>query len=425
MAAWRSMFCVNQLCCSNSPSLHRIELVLDEVKSRVLGFGFPPDFERAFRDTTRRQRLIHARIAMLVGAAIYDVFLVIDHSMIPARFTAAVAIRTFLTVVIPPFFWLPYRKNWVLELLYSTVFLVPWGAGLLYLYTGSTELLAAGQAGLLVVLMYEIATLRPRVPYVAIAIGSFIVMDAIFLSRQAAMPLPFRACFLALITTAGAIALLGGVWLERQERTEFLLRLHIQAQNRELLGRNVELTRLSSLDPLTGIGNRRSFDRDYRQAWEQCAAAQASLAVLLIDLDDFKKLNDVHGHANGDSALREVAASLRHTIRGEQDILARYGGEEFVIVLPNRRLAEAVAIGERICEAVRRTPMLPGSDDAAMQLTVSVGIAAETPCSMEPEELVRQADEALYRAKRNGRDQVYPPMGGGWELAERASCRTA
>ena len=152
-------------------------------------------------------------------------------------------------------------------------------------------------------------------------------------------------------------------------------------------------------DPLTDLYNRR-FLRDYLPR-ELMRAARESIrvAVIMIDLDRFKRVNDTAGHAAGDFVLTEVAALLKRHIRGT-DIACRYGGEEFTLVLPNATLQSARSRGEAICAAIRE------EGGQLMGVTASLGVALFPDHAAEPESLIRAADKALYDAKGRGRNQV-------------------
>ena len=152
-------------------------------------------------------------------------------------------------------------------------------------------------------------------------------------------------------------------------------------------------------DPLTDLYNRR-FLRDYLSR-ELMRAARESIrvAVIMIDLDRFKRVNDTAGHAAGDFVLTEIATLLKRHIRGT-DIACRYGGEEFTLVLPNATLQSARRRGEAICSAIRE------ESDRLRGVTASLGVAIFPDHAAEPESLLRAADKALYDAKGRGRNQV-------------------
>jgi two-component system, cell cycle response regulator len=156
-------------------------------------------------------------------------------------------------------------------------------------------------------------------------------------------------------------------------------------------------------DPLTGLYNQRYVMHHLRNLLE--AAPGHSLAVLMIDVDHFKRINDSYGHPMGDQALKAVAETLRANLR-VFDTLARYGGEEFVVVMPGASLGEATGAGERLRDAVAQMHFLPDGWGLPHRLTVSIGVAASTGAGVTPEALLEVADRALYCAKRDGRNRV-------------------
>ncbi len=169
-----------------------------------------------------------------------------------------------------------------------------------------------------------------------------------------------------------------------------------------------EAQRLSTTDPLTGLWNFRYLSMSLAREIERASRFNRPLAVLMLDIDHFKRINDTYGHARGDEVLRELASRLAEEIR-EVDVLARYGGEEFVLVLPETGEHGAVTLAERICTAVRRQPFTAGESTVPLRVTVSIGVATFPEHGHTPATLMRHADEALYAAKGEGRDR--------WRLA--------
>lgn len=153
-------------------------------------------------------------------------------------------------------------------------------------------------------------------------------------------------------------------------------------------------------DSLTGLANRAQF----RAALEAFATAGQQFSVLLLDLDGFKGVNDRYGHAAGDQVLIEVAARLRRKTR-ESDLLVRLGGDEFAVICSPVDPAAELEIGQRLCRAMAEPFLVDGR---TVDLGVSVGIATTNGASVSPQEIVRQADIALYAAKRAGRGTAIP-----------------
>ena len=167
---------------------------------------------------------------------------------------------------------------------------------------------------------------------------------------------------------------------------------------------NARLYALATVDALTGLYVRRYFDLRLKEEWEEVRRYGGDFAVLFLDLDDFKALNDTYGHLVGDEILKEVGQAIRETMR-EADIACRYGGEEFAALMPRTDLEAATAVAERIREAVAERRVRAG--DVHVFVTVSIGVAAYG--ASRPEDaraLVRRADEALYRAKALGKNRV-------------------
>jgi two-component system, cell cycle response regulator len=168
-----------------------------------------------------------------------------------------------------------------------------------------------------------------------------------------------------------------------------------------------EAQRLSTTDALTGLWNFRYLSMSLAREIERSTRFQRPLAVLMLDLDHFKQVNDLHGHARGDAVLRELAHRVQEQIR-EVDTFARYGGEEFVVVLPETTVEGATQLAERICVAIRREPF-HAEGEAPLDVTVSVGGAAFPAHGSSAATLMRAADRALYVAKNGGRDRWHVP----------------
>lgn len=169
---------------------------------------------------------------------------------------------------------------------------------------------------------------------------------------------------------------------------------------------NVELQKLSSLDGLTGIANRRSFDEFINKECLRSARENTTLSLILIDIDFFKPYNDNYGHLAGDGCLRKVATALDEMVHRPADLVARYGGEEFGVVLPNTTIEGAEKLAEKLCEKIRSLKIPHEFSEVTGHITISMGITSGVACeSTSPSDLILSADEALYRAKETGRDR--------------------
>ena len=168
---------------------------------------------------------------------------------------------------------------------------------------------------------------------------------------------------------------------------------------------NQSQKKLVYVDGLTQIPNRRYFDLFLEQHWEQSQKKEQNLALILCDVDHFKKYNDTYGHQEGDMCLRQVAQILHKSLRS-QDLTARYGGEEFAIVLPNADAKAATIVAMRICEKVRELEIPHSSSDVSDLVTISCGVVSTSMGKIaSSKELIAIADSALYEAKEQGRNR--------------------
>lgn len=206
-----------------------------------------------------------------------------------------------------------------------------------------------------------------------------------------------------------------------------------------------ELRRLSAIDALTGIANRRAFDQAFALEWRRAMRNESPLSLLLIDVDHFKRYNDTYGHQAGDQCLRSIAAVLAKAARRGGELSARYGGEEFALILPHTELLQACQLGRQICRQVELLNLPHADSDVADHVTVSIGVAGQihacwangrTPPACHSCELLEDccdgsgcllamADQALYAAKNAGRNRVVTP--GAWQpgLPDKAAATSA
>ncbi len=175
----------------------------------------------------------------------------------------------------------------------------------------------------------------------------------------------------------------------------------------ELEAANRQLQALSATDGLTGLANRRAFDRGWEQEWSRAERQGLPLAVVMIDVDQFKAYNDHYGHQSGDVCLKLVAQTLGQAVQRSGELAARYGGEEFVVILPGLDVAEAAAVVERVRAAVQALGLPHARAAVAGVVTISAGVASCVPRPGDDSaRLVQAADAAMYRAKAAGRNRV-------------------
>jgi two-component system cell cycle response regulator len=193
------------------------------------------------------------------------------------------------------------------------------------------------------------------------------------------------------------------------DRNELLARVRTQIRRKRFSYRlrdSVQLTvEMAITDSLTGLNNRRYFERHLATMVEQSASRDRPFSLLVVDIDHFKAVNDTYGHDVGDEVLREFAQRLRRTVRGI-DLACRFGGEEFVIAMPDTEPGLARVVAERIRARIAAEPFAIGAGTRRIGVTASIGVASRDGRDDTAQAIVKRADEALYRAKRDGRNRV-------------------
>lgn len=245
--------------------------------------------------------------------------------------------------------------------------------------------------------------LPPRISVAACAVAAVLSTCA---ALALGLPLQWER-FPVFVTVSTCVSLGIAHFTERQERVSYLqsvLLAHESERSRRL---NAELAQIAQTDPLTGIANRRHFDAQLKGEWERARRSAQSVALLFVDVDHFKAFNDTYGHQAGDACLVRLAGVLKSLARRPADLAARYGGEEFVLLLPDTDLEGAQILARAVIEAVDALAIPHRTSEVTSTVTVSVGVAAKTATlSVESDELLRSADENVYRAKAEGRHRV-------------------
>jgi two-component system cell cycle response regulator len=193
------------------------------------------------------------------------------------------------------------------------------------------------------------------------------------------------------------------------DKNELLARVRTQIRKKrytERLRDNVQMSIEAAItDALTGLHNRRYMETHLATLVEQAQARGKPLTVLVLDIDFFKAVNDTHGHDAGDDVLREFAVRLKKSIRGI-DLACRLGGEEFVVVMPDTDMAVATMVAERLRRRIAADPFPIARGERKVEVTISIGLAALNGADDMAANVLKRADQALYRAKRDGRNRV-------------------
>ena len=181
----------------------------------------------------------------------------------------------------------------------------------------------------------------------------------------------------------------------------------VDKKNTELLAANSKLEKLSRIDPLTGLPNRRAFDEVYNREFSNAVHLQQSFAIMILDIDFFKQYNDTYGHIAGDNCLQNISSVFYKVISFAMDFAARFGGEEFIVLLHDTDEEGAEKVAENIQRQINDLNIPHTTSTVASHVTVSVGIAIDHPDSQtDPAAFLNRADKALYQAKNSGRNRI-------------------
>ena len=210
------------------------------------------------------------------------------------------------------------------------------------------------------------------------------------------------------IASGAALSLAGHYFFERLQRKHFVVERMLSMHRSELHSANIALESQATEDPLTGTVNRRGMEARLNPLIEQAQSTGEldNLFLLLFDIDFFKQYNDNYGHLAGDECLKKVAAVPGALIQNHQDFVARYGGEEFIVVLAGIHMNDALVFADRLRTRIEKLNLEHKASRVASTVTISVGVAGMTADVERAEQLIARADEALYEAKRQGRNQT-------------------
>lgn len=183
--------------------------------------------------------------------------------------------------------------------------------------------------------------------------------------------------------------------------------LALRKSQQELLEINLELQRLTNVDGLTGLSNRRYFDKYFDKEWQNAVRSREPISLLMIDIDHFKQYNDTYGHLAGDEVLRSVAQTVKSCFARPKDLAVRMGGEEFVVILPQTPRTAIAALAGTVVRAVEALGIPHSGSSASDRVTISVGGATHVPNDDgRPCALIEAADQAMYQAKHSGRNRA-------------------
>lgn len=367
---------------------------------------FPPWLEQRFESDTRFRRTYRLLANTRHVAVVYNLFLIGDWMLTPDAFSLALKLHFLVVTPWMMIVWLIIRSEpgrVMRECLAATLpMAIVAQIACIFYFSGSPFATHYQYLSLLPVLFTNTIQRLPF-PYAVFASLAIIAIQGVAIVASGHMPLPVGVMAVVTLAACAYTTLFSNFYLERDFRRSYLHRLRDRLTTQEA---EAEARR----DALTGLENRHSLNLRIRQLWSPDGAADFPVAIVLLDIDYFKNFNDRYGHPAGDACLKRVAAALASELRGAEDLAVRFGGEEFLLLLPRCELSEAMKLGERARRAVEALGVPHEASPIRQCVTVSLGVAVAASGTLSPAELIAAADAALYAAKHNGRNQLYPPL---------------
>lgn len=397
-----------------------LEAIETFIAKRQKGLNFPDWLERQFEQDTRRRRAQRLRAAIPSIAVIYNLFLVPDWMLVGDKIMIAIILH--FAVVTP---WI-LLTGWLTKddspkflregMAASIPVVIVLQILVSFVLTSSPD---ADHYQYFVLLVVLFTNTIQRVPfrYAVVVSSSIIAFHSLAIIISGHMSL--QVAFVAMMTLAVSayLTLVSNYYLERDARRAYLHAL------RDRL-RHIEVEDASKRDALTDLANRHHLTERLTELWQKGDDAVSPVAMIMLDIDHFKLFNDRYGHVTGDACLKRVAACVSAELRNVDDLGVRYGGEELLVLIPNTEASSAIRIAERIRRSIEALAIPHEGLGAARIVTASCGAAAAPVSTISAPELIAAADVALYAAKRNGRNQVWPQLlrdGGAEDREPRAN----
>src|SRR4051812_1258650 len=385
----------------SSPTLQQVEA---SIENRQRGFRLPGALENQFELDTRGRRAQRLRFMIPAMAIIYNLFLIPDWFLIRDEIGLTLCLHFLVVtpwILLVGWFVKDDSSQFVREAAAASI---PAAVALQILTTFTLTASAHAdhyQYFVLLVLLYMNTIQRLRFHYAACVSGIVVILHAIAVTTAGHMTPSLAAVAIITLCVAAFITLVSNYYAERDARRSYLYNL------RDRL-RHADAENTSRRDALTDLANRHYLSARLAQLWDD--SNQSSVAIVMLDIDHFKPFNDRYGHVVGDACIKRVAGCVLAELRNENDLAVRYGGEELLVLLPSLSLPDAMRVAERIRRSVEALAIPHQALGQRGVVTVSCGAASGPVSALSAQELIASADTALYAAKRNGRNQVWPPL---------------
>ena len=371
---------------------------------------FSPIIEKAFQNYYLHKFIWQIRFAVFAGILLYAIFGILDALILPEVKETLWFIRYGVVCPLGFLFLVAtfsLNSESLIQMLHAGLVVVG-GMGIVgMIYVAPSDRAHLYYAGLMLIVFYAYTFSALRFYYASLSALSVTLLYPlvdVYVVKTDTEQLIANMFFLG---SSNVIGLPVSYLLERHIRRDFLLTMLLAFEKRKTERLNMRLKDISYLDGLTGVPNRRKLEEHLSREWDRAKKSGQPLSLLMVDIDFFKRYNDLLGHLEGDECLRKVAQEINRHVRSGMDLVARYGGEEFAVVLPETNEEQARSIAERIRNDVEGLKIPHPASEVSRYITVSVGVATLVPeDNLRKEVLVSMADRALYRAKRRGRNRV-------------------
>jgi len=393
----------------SSEGIDNRELIQKEFSNGLHRLKFSEPLERIFLQYYNYSILNHIRISLIAGLIIFCSFGILDALVFPEIRNKMWTIR-YLIISPLLLFVLIYsyysKTTRYLQLLYSlAIFAV--GSGLTAILLITHDESQMYYSGLVLVIIYAYTFTGLRLRYATASSLSVTLIYSLTSVSLIKLQTPMLLNNIFGLFATNIIGIIAGYLLEKYRRKDFLQTILLNIEKKELKETNLRLQRLSYLDSLTNIANRRAFEEAFEKEWNRAQRYSYPLSLLIIDIDHFKLFNDNFGHQAGDNCLVKVATVLKEFGSRPGDIVARYGGEEFAVLLSGTSIEDALRIAEEIRLTIKDLQISNPKASPEGVITLSIGVTGTVPQKgMDRSMIVKRADFALYKAKSEGRNRT-------------------
>lgn len=394
---------------NTSSSIDKIREAQTYLQKKRFFYRFNRKLETQYTQYMLASYQLENRLYPILGAFGLVLFLVADKLVMPELFVQAVIIRSIGAAIILLMVGYIYQHpsyRW-------DQFLLCLGGLIIHLSLILIGVLAANnghyhyQFGSIITIFFIANIARVGFSY-ALPCALMMFFSQIFaITQLASISNEQTVEILFIFTFVTLISLIVNARMEYEIRKNFLRMLLLSYEQDQLIKTQNELRELSISDTLTGLFNRRYFNKHIEREWLSATRQQSDIAVLMIDVDDFKRYNDTMGHLAGDDALSSIGSTLKHCVQRPDDLVARYGGEEFVVTLPHSNEQAALSLADILLKSVFDLNIQHPNATHKNRLTISIGCCSLIPNQEQSiKDLLKCADDALYESKRNGKNCI-------------------